>query len=219
MFQHLTITKALELAPTLPQNIKDAIKREMELDQAEEALMVELESSSDSPNDAQRRLSDAGWARIEAMNVVDDLLMSGGFLLRPADYAQLVKRALLGEAPPPEVMLMEVIDDEMAALQKMHHLKTAVTQAWLATWVADAWAMQGGTIPASFADLCADRDELRAKFAAAEERANTAQAKTRAAIEASGLALPTDGERLEVLMLTRALLHAKQAQHHKEPAP
>lgn len=219
MFQDLTITKALELAPTLPQNIKDAIKREMELDQAEEALMVELESSSDSPNDAQRRLSDAGWARIEAMNVVDDLLMSGGFLLRPGNYAQLVKRALLGEAPPPEVMLMEVIDDEMAALQRMHHLKTAVTQAWLATWVADAWEMQGGTIPASFADLCADRDELRAKFAAAEERANAAQAKTRAAIEASGLVLPTDGERLEVLMLTRALLHAKQAQHHKEPAP
>jgi hypothetical protein len=219
MFQDLTITKALELAPTLPQNIKDAIKREMELDQAKEALMVELESSSDSPNDAQRRLSDAGWARIEAMNVVDDLLMSGGFLLRPGNYAQLVKRALLGEAPPPEVMLMEVIDDEMAALQRMHHLKTAVTQAWLATWVADAWEMQGGTIPASFADLCADRDELRAKFAAAEERANAAQAKTRAAIEASGLVLPTDGERLEVLMLTRALLHAKQAQPHKEPAP
>ncbi len=218
MLQDLTIAKALELAPALPQNIKDAIKREMELDQAEEALMVELESSSDDPNDAQRRLSDAGWARIEAMNVVDDLLLGGGFLIH-GSKAPLIKRTLLGEAPPPEVMLMEVIDDEMAALQKMHRLKTAVTQAWTATWVADAWAMQGGTIPASFADLYEGRDELRAKFAAAEERANAAQAKTRATIEASGLVLPTDGERLEVLMLTRALLHAKQAQPHKEPAP
>ncbi len=61
--------------------------------------------------------------------------------------------------------LIEMIDDEMAALQKMHHLKTAWTQAWLATWIADAWVMQGGTIPSSFADLYEGRDELRAKQA------------------------------------------------------
>lgn len=95
----LTIATAIEVAPTLPQHVKDAIRRELELDAEEGSLSASLQGN-DSPA-ARRLLSEAGYSRVSALARVDELMQVHGWVIYGPDSHQ-IKRILAGIGDSPQ---------------------------------------------------------------------------------------------------------------------